>query len=281
MYKPPFMILVLIQLGLWVTTPLLGQDLAHQVPVPWSEMHQFQSESGVRYDIYVGLPPEFDPAYAGGYPVLFVLDAPIFFLTLPMVWLLRGPDSSGVIVVGIDKPFDTRSQWRANRTLDFTPTSISEFEREYSEQQGHEAKTGGADAFVGVLTDEIIPWVQTRFPVAPERGLVGFSLGGLFALHVLFSSPGSFNDYLVLSPSLHWDGGVKFDTEADFAADHQQLAACLSAHGRHRSWTEEALWAEVGEQGPRRFGKPSLIRHQRLVKDHDSLRLAREYRIPK
>lgn len=57
--------------------------------------------------------------------------------------------------------------------------------------------TGGADAYLQSLVDEILPAVEGALPAAPRwRGLVGYSLAGLFALYALcrtdvFSRAGS------------------------------------------------------------------------------------------
>ena len=48
--------------------------------------------------------------------------------------------------------------------------------------------------------------------------MFGHSLGGLFALHVLFTHPESFKTYLVLSPSIWFNNRVVLGHEAAFAA---------------------------------------------------------------
>src|SRR5262245_62975058 len=48
------------------------------------------------------------------------------------------------------------------------------------------ALTGGADRFLGFLRDELRPWVEGRYDVdSSDSTFFGYSLGGLFATHVL------------------------------------------------------------------------------------------------
>ena len=56
-------------------------------------------------------------------------------------------------------------------------------------------------------------------PVDSSRDILfGHSLGGLFALHVLFTHPEAFKTYLVLSPSIWFNNRVVLSHEAEFAA---------------------------------------------------------------
>ncbi len=49
--------------------------------------------------------------------------------------------------------------------------------------------TGGADAYLQVLTDEIIPKVESSLSSQPEwRGIAGYSLAGLFAVYAPYQT---------------------------------------------------------------------------------------------
>ena len=75
--------------------------------------------------------------------------------------------------------------------------------------------TGGADHYLGLLTEEIVPSVEKELPEMPRwRGIAGYSLAGLFAMYAiyrtdLFSRVGS------MSGSL-WFPGIK-----DYIFSHQ------------------------------------------------------------
>lgn len=87
---------------------------------------------------------------------------------------------------------------------------------------------GGAAAFRRFLTEELRPFIAARYPVDPgDQTLLGFSLGGLFALDTLFTAPGSFRRYIAGSPALAWHDRVAFEREAALAATVDDLAADL------------------------------------------------------
>lgn len=83
--------------------------------------------------------------------------------------------------------------------------------------------TGGADAYLRLLTEEIIPTAERELASAPRwRGIVGYSLAGLFALYAvyqtdLFSRVGS------VSGSL-WFPGIK---EYIFTHEPKHWPDCL------------------------------------------------------
>ena len=52
------------------------------------------------------------------------------------------------------------------------------------------------------LTEELQPWVDENFRTRPYHVLAGHSFGGLFTIYSLMKSPGSFQSYIALSPSL-------------------------------------------------------------------------------
>jgi hypothetical protein len=51
----------------------------------------------------------------------------------------------------------------------------------------------------------LIPHIDTTYPVAPYKMLVGHSYGGLFTMHTLLNKPQLFNSYVAIDPSLWWD----------------------------------------------------------------------------
>lgn len=130
-----------------------------------------------------------------------------------------------MILVGIDKPTSSVLEALASRVLDLTPTRVPEQEQDYSKLYGQKVQSGGADAFLSVLSGEIIPWVEARYPTSSERGLVGFSLAGLYATHVLLSASDSFTHYLIGSPSLRWDNEIMFERERAYSEEFKDLSA--------------------------------------------------------
>ena len=86
--------------------------------------------------------------------------------------------------------------------------------------------TGGADDYLRLLTEEIIPMAEKEITGAPSwRGIVGYSLAGLFALYAiyrtdLFSRVGSMSGTL-------WFPGIKdyiFSHEPKRQPDHMYFS---------------------------------------------------------
>jgi pimeloyl-ACP methyl ester carboxylesterase len=70
-------------------------------------------------------------------------------------------------------------------------------------------RSGGAAAFLTCLEQEIIPLVDRTYRTDPaDRGLLGHSLGGLFALYTLIERPGLFQRIVSASPAADWDHSV-------------------------------------------------------------------------
>ena len=108
---------------------------------------------------------------------------------------------------------------------DFTPCSDALFEEQYP---GAPVAPGGADAFLRFIEDELTPFLAERLPIDPDdRTLVGVSLGGFFALHVLLSRPGAFRGCVAVSPALFWGEGHVFRLEAELAARATDLPASV------------------------------------------------------
>jgi len=81
-----------------------------------------------------------------------------------------------------------------------------------------EDELGGAARFFRFIEDELKPFIETYFPVdTSDQTLLGVSLGGLFVLHAMFTSPGSFQRYIAISPSIWWNGGALLGAEEQSA----------------------------------------------------------------
>ena len=81
--------------------------------------------------------------------------------------------------------------------------------------------------------------MEAHYPTTKERGLAGYSLGGLFTLQAMFSSPGTFSTDLVGDPSLYWDDKVTLKTEQEYSKKNKRLPAHVflgfteMGHGDH------------------------------------------------
>ena len=184
----------------WVMEPQGDASRAQLVQVAWPD----------------GEPPP------GGFPVMILLDGQN---TFPMaVAALRAQERRSevtrvrpAIIVGLSGIKDGVHDGEA-RARDYTvaaPTAPP--------------GTGGADAFLAFIEDELKPALEQHFLVDRDRyALFGHSYGGMFVLHALFTRPGSFRRMIAASPSIWWQEGALLKDEPHLMA---QPRAMLSQMG--------------------------------------------------
>ncbi len=177
---------------------------AEPVTLAGAEQQAMRSKAGLDYRIFIARPDGEPPEK--GFPVIYMLDGNASFA---MAWSImrmqsnrpggEGPTSAVIVAIGYptDGPYDM-----ARRAIDYTPAVTT---------PPAGGPTGGADAFLAFIEDELKPRIAAAHPVDPNRqALFGHSYGGLFTLHVLFTRPQAFQRYFAISPSIWWgDGAIK------------------------------------------------------------------------
>lgn len=175
-------------------------DFPVPVCLPNTEQWDIPSRAGRPYRILLGWPDT--PMPREGWDVVYLLDGNAWFGTLldSLRMRARRPEVTGVrpaIAVGIGYPIDDVVDV-ARRRYDLTPPR--------SGGAADDCDTGGADAFLDFLTDELGPLIDARFGLANQRRvLFGHSFGGLFVLHTVLTRPSAFAAYAAASPSLWFD----------------------------------------------------------------------------
>jgi predicted alpha/beta superfamily hydrolase len=160
--------------------------------------------SGYNYQIQVSLPIDYD-INLQDYPLAIVLDGDVLPYVSNQVETLeqQGHVQTMVLVgLGYGKIPNTR-------TSDYTPTLGV-----YRDENG---TPGMADAFLAMIKHELLPLLEQRYRIAPERekrGIFGHSLGGLLVSYAMCTQPELFGRYCAASASLWWDGGVIFSLAA-------------------------------------------------------------------
>jgi len=228
---------VLVSSRSWILIVLAGAALSApavvsaQSPPPVSlagtAFHDFVAKSGTHYDLRVALPSKRGLEEGVRYPVLYLIDGYMGFgLVTGIYRLLRlGEEVEPILVVGVDRHYASDSEWHHGREFDLTPSRDPEYEAAYAAAGLGTVETGGAPAFERVLTEEIVPWIDARYPTSDVRALAGYSYGGLFAAHVLLTSPDKFSRYLIGSPSLWWQHGAMFELEDRRLPELKEVAA--------------------------------------------------------
>lgn len=194
--------------------PAAAQDqTAPAVPgytMPQTATFDMTAAHGGVYRIFVSFPKGEPPA--GGYPVLYVLDGNALFASFAETRrMVEWTDAGKAIVVGVGYPTDMAYDVR--RIDDFTgaPTTSGAYAKFAKE------KSGGWDRFLDFLTGDLRAEIGKRYKTNPDRvSLFGHSLGGLFALHALYTRPGAFHAIIAASPSIFWHEAMTLKEERDF-----------------------------------------------------------------
>lgn len=195
-----------------------GQDGDLPVRIERSQQRDIVSRAGREYRLFVSRP--LAPPPPSGYPVVYLLDANAAFGTMTEAIAMQSarPHATQVapaIVVGIGYPtalpLDTE-----RRTLDYTP----EVDRRTLGRRPDGSAwppTGGADAFLDFIENELKPMIARDHPIdAARQALFGHSFGGLFTLHALFTRPGTFQAYIAGSPSIWFGERAILKSEREF-----------------------------------------------------------------
>ncbi|MBP2300748.1 alpha/beta hydrolase [Azospirillum picis] len=160
------------------------------------------------YSVFAAWPET--PPPPDGYPVLYLLDGNSVFGTATEAMRVVGGHGAAVgiapaVVVAVGYPTE-RAFEQTRRARDYTPPA-----------EGAPPGTGGADAFLAFLEDQVKPEVERRFRIDRSRQtLFGHSFGGLFVLYALFSRCGAFQRYVAASPSVWWQDRAVLSFERRF-----------------------------------------------------------------
>ena len=204
--------------ALWLfALPVLAAEPARVGSVEYDNSDRYLIESkavGDRFRIDV-IPPIGYAEEKGNYPFVYVTDANYLLSSVAASYLAQATgEHQKVIIVGIgwDVPSITRI-----RVRDFSPTCDKAFKTEHSMS---DEECGQADKFVAFIKNELQPFVEKHYRSSKENTLVGYSFGGLFALHVLFNHPEVFDNYLIGSAAMNWDDKFVFRSEEQLSLIH-------------------------------------------------------------
>ncbi|MDQ6844117.1 MAG: alpha/beta hydrolase-fold protein [Bacteroidota bacterium] len=146
------------------------------------------------------------------YPVLYLLDGDAHFVSVAgLIQQLSQANGNAVfpemIVVAIPN---------TNRTRDLTPTHIVSdppmMDSNFSKP------SGGSENFIAFIEKELMPHIDSAYPTAPYKILVGHSFGGLTVMDALTNHTRLFNAYVAIDPSM-W-----YDRQQFLAATEQKLS---------------------------------------------------------
>jgi predicted alpha/beta superfamily hydrolase len=208
------------------------------VSIPNTEMRTFYSAIlNQEMNIYIKLPVSYNTNPRKVYPAWYFTDANRSFpMVANMVSIFEVPRlvEPEIIVIGIGYKIKDLADWGAWRTRDLTPTNVPALDTSWAKMltgmTGRQfvVKSGGAATFLDFIVREVFPFVESNYRVSPtDRGIGGYSYGGLFSLYVLFNQPELFSIYYAGSPSIDYDKGVLFSFEKEYESTHKDLNAKL------------------------------------------------------
>jgi predicted alpha/beta superfamily hydrolase len=190
------------------------------VTLPGSSRFDLTSRISRRtYRIFVARP--LAPPPKAGYPVVTVTDGGLTFPITAGQNLSFGFDGGkAALVVGVAYATDDPAAPMRLRTRDLTPeTPLGRIHRLPGQPAPRLKDYGGAERFYRFLVEELRPAIAAAFPTdLSDQTLYGHSLGGLFALGVMFNHPGAFRTYAASSPSIWWNRRALLKGEGAFAS---------------------------------------------------------------
>jgi len=215
MFAPAILALALASTPAATASPSAPPALA---PASLDFANQFDLTSkitGRTYRIYVSRPLAAAPK--AGFSVLYVLDGNIDFPIAHGQSVLSAiGGAKPVLVVGIGYPNAAAAMTLRDR--DLTPTQPGKSDPGAASVKPDPEDYGGADAFDRFMREELRPIIARLYPVdAADQALMGYSFGGLFTLHVLFTHPTAYRTFIASSPSIWFNDKVVLKDEASFS----------------------------------------------------------------
>ena len=214
------------------------EKINQPVSVPNTEMRSFYSKIlGQDMILFVKLPSRYYNDSLKSYTSWYFTDGNHSFpliANIASIFEIPVPSEPELIIISIAYKIKDMADWAAWRTRDLTPTNIPSVDSTWAKTligitgRQFEIKSGGAKKFLEFIEKEVIPFVESNYRVSQtDRGLGGYSYGGLFSLYTLFCQSELFSIYYAGSPSISYDKGVLFNLEKDYSNSHINIKAKL------------------------------------------------------
>jgi len=143
--------------------------------------------------IKIQLPETYKPGSTDIYEVIYVTDGEWATDLFSFIYKFAQGENyvPPAIIVGIpNKYIDKANQ----RDRDFLPVHVPE-----------PAISGGADNFLSFIKNELIPYVDKKYPTNGTNSVYGHSYGGVFVLYALLTEPQVFESYYATDPPFRWN----------------------------------------------------------------------------
>lgn len=188
--------------------------------------------------INIYLPDGYHDDTAKNFPVIYQLDGSAnedFVHTVGNVQFLT--------MIGYMPPTIVVGIANADRKHDFTfPATDAAKKRLHTDtllaflQKQLQPIAGGSPQFISFIEKELQPYINSHYKAGGATTLIGQSLGGLLASEILLKKPNLFDNYIIVSPSLWWDGeSLLSDIPAMLKTAYnnkKQIYLCIGTEGK-------------------------------------------------
>lgn len=187
--------------------------IPHEVKLDYSKEFWITSKNvkDEQYLIKVFLPRSYIKSDTSIYPVLYLVDADIFFgIAADKLYFWDFFKVKEIILVGIS--YGSREDCWKKRSRDFY--SFTEDSGKFSTEH-----------FLTFISDELVPKVNSDFRIdTSDQTLFGWSGGAMFALYTLFQRPELFNNYIITGiPVLYNENRWAFQMEQEYFEKRKDL----------------------------------------------------------
>ena len=170
-------------------------------------------KTGDTYQLIIKRPKDFDSTKT--YHHVYFTDAAI---NSGKVILDQPQDSTkNCILIGIAHKGD----WETKRQRDFIPSDAGGY---------GDNNFGQASKFYLFLKEELMPFINKRFPKQRTKVFVGHSFGGLLALYLSMRENNLFDHYYAISPSVWANYYEMMKIEKDYAGKNKNYNSNISIY---------------------------------------------------
>ena len=141
----------------------------------------------------IQLPENYEAGSTDKYEVIYVTDGEWAMDPFKFVYgWARGENfvPTAIIVAIPNKYINKKNQ----RDRDFLPVHVPD-----------PAISGGANKFLSFIKNELIPYINKKYPANGTNSIYGHSYGGLFVLYALLTEPKVFESYYATDPPFGWN----------------------------------------------------------------------------
>lgn len=214
-----------------------AQDVTKKSKFTIGDTVEFQSQVLAENRILnIYLPANYPDHPDKKYPVIYLLDGSVdedFIHVAGLVqfgsfpWIKMIPET---IVVGIAN---------VDRKRDFTfPTKNEQDKQDFP-------TSGGSARFITMLKTEIQPLIEKNYRTNNETTVIGQSLGGLLATEILYTKPTTFDNYIIISPSLWWDDSSLLNSRPQPLPDGTSIFVGVGKEGEEMEQIARALHGKI------------------------------------